>query len=290
MVHGKPRHPQSQGSVERANGDIKDMLVAWMGDNSTADWSTGIKFVQFQKNSSLHSGIKRAPYAAMFGCNVKVGLTSSSLPTEVIERMQSEDDLLSALSTPLIETQQQSPSATVTEPNLPNSSQSDLNVVNTGHNYSMSTNDLPIATVYENNSAIGTTMSVLTAVPTSVTNNLSQSDDPPPMSSAPMDIITSHIDSILMERQGARTAQFAQAERMIKRSRIDLAHGHPGDNVAVPIPLVDRGRGDPRNILGPLTVTRTTCTLFVLNLVFLNQSIPATSLTCVHNAFYRKQM
>ena len=28
MVHGKPRHPQSQGSVERANYDIKDMLVA----------------------------------------------------------------------------------------------------------------------------------------------------------------------------------------------------------------------------------------------------------------------
>ena len=46
MVHG---HPQSQGSVERANGDIKDMLIAWMGDNSTSDWSTGIKFVQFQK-------------------------------------------------------------------------------------------------------------------------------------------------------------------------------------------------------------------------------------------------
>ena len=25
MVHGKPRHAQSQGFVERANGDIKDM-------------------------------------------------------------------------------------------------------------------------------------------------------------------------------------------------------------------------------------------------------------------------
>ena len=35
---------------------------------------------------------------------------------------------------------------------------------------------------------------------------------------------------------------------MVKRSRIDIAYGHPGDNVAVPIPLVDRGRGDPRNI------------------------------------------
>ena len=47
MVHGKPRHPKSKGSVERANSDIKDMLVAWMADNSTNDWSKGIKFVQF---------------------------------------------------------------------------------------------------------------------------------------------------------------------------------------------------------------------------------------------------
>ena len=38
LVHGKPRHPQSQGSVERANGDIKDMLIAWMADNSTTHW------------------------------------------------------------------------------------------------------------------------------------------------------------------------------------------------------------------------------------------------------------
>lgn len=28
IVHGKPRHPQSQGSVGHANGDLKDMLVA----------------------------------------------------------------------------------------------------------------------------------------------------------------------------------------------------------------------------------------------------------------------
>ena len=34
MVHSKPHHPQSQGSVERANGDIKDMLVAWLADDT----------------------------------------------------------------------------------------------------------------------------------------------------------------------------------------------------------------------------------------------------------------
>ncbi|KAI6652927.1 hypothetical protein LOD99_4004 [Oopsacas minuta] len=37
---------------------------------------------------------------------------------------------------------------------------------------------------------------------------------------------------------------------MIKRSHIQCKPGSPGDNVAVPIPSVDRGRGDPRNILG----------------------------------------
>ena len=37
---------------------------------------------------------------------------------------------------------------------------------------------------------------------------------------------------------------------MVKRSRVDLVAGKVGDNVAVPIPPMDRGRGDPRNILG----------------------------------------
>ena len=37
---------------------------------------------------------------------------------------------------------------------------------------------------------------------------------------------------------------------MVKRSRIDLKPGEAVDNVAVPIPMVDKGRGDPRNILG----------------------------------------
>ena len=94
LVHGKPRHPQSQGSVERANCDIKDMLVAWLGDNDTTDWTIGLKFVQFQKNASHHSGIKCSPFAALLGADAKMGLTSSSLPHEVLSKLQSEDDLL----------------------------------------------------------------------------------------------------------------------------------------------------------------------------------------------------
>ncbi|KAK4325166.1 hypothetical protein Pmani_004319 [Petrolisthes manimaculis] len=73
IVHGKPRYPHSQGSFERANGDIKDMLVAWLTDNESQDWVAGIKFVQFQKNSSHHAGIKRSPYSALFGKEARVG-------------------------------------------------------------------------------------------------------------------------------------------------------------------------------------------------------------------------
>ncbi|XP_068203020.1 KRAB-A domain-containing protein 2-like [Palaemon carinicauda] len=98
MVHGKPLHPQSQGFVERANGDIKDMLTSWISDNVTNDWYVGIKFVQFLKNSTLHSGIKRGPYSAIFGCEAKVRLPSSSLPAEVIARLQSENDLVTAIT------------------------------------------------------------------------------------------------------------------------------------------------------------------------------------------------
>ena len=37
---------------------------------------------------------------------------------------------------------------------------------------------------------------------------------------------------------------------MVKRSRIDLQVAEVGDNISVPIPIVDKDRGDPRNIIG----------------------------------------
>jgi hypothetical protein len=98
IVLGKPCQPQSQGSVERANYDIKDMLVAWMSENDTADWTVGVKFVQFRKNSSFNAGIKQSPYATLFGIEARIGLTSSSLPHDVIQKLQTEDDLLAILS------------------------------------------------------------------------------------------------------------------------------------------------------------------------------------------------
>jgi hypothetical protein len=67
IIHGKPQHSQSQGSAERANHDIQNMLASRMKDNHTTNWSNGLRFVQFMKNRAFHSGIKQSSYKAMFG-------------------------------------------------------------------------------------------------------------------------------------------------------------------------------------------------------------------------------
>ena len=64
IVHEKPRHSQSQGSIERSNRDIEEMIRACMIDNNSKQWSEGLRFCQYQKYNSLHSGIKQTPFEA----------------------------------------------------------------------------------------------------------------------------------------------------------------------------------------------------------------------------------
>jgi hypothetical protein len=77
IVHGNPRHSQSQGSVEPANHDTENMLASWMKDNHTTNWS----------------GIKQSPYKAMFGIEPKVGLTTTTFSSEVVQNIENEDGL-----------------------------------------------------------------------------------------------------------------------------------------------------------------------------------------------------
>ena len=65
IVHGKPRHSQSQGSVERANRDIENMPMTWLQSNSTTHWVDGLRFIQVMKNRASHEDIKCSPNEAM---------------------------------------------------------------------------------------------------------------------------------------------------------------------------------------------------------------------------------
>jgi hypothetical protein len=93
LVHGRPRHPQSQGSVERANADIKSMIISWTHENNNTHWSEGLRFVQFQKNRSYHRTIDQSPYSALFGSDQKVGLSSPAIPKEILDTLETEEDL-----------------------------------------------------------------------------------------------------------------------------------------------------------------------------------------------------
>jgi len=87
------RDSQSQGSVERSNQDVRDMLVAWMSDNNTNTWSEGLRFIQSKKHRALHSDIKTSSYEAVFGTAQRIGLGDSPLSEDVYFSIETEEEL-----------------------------------------------------------------------------------------------------------------------------------------------------------------------------------------------------
>ncbi|CAF3230564.1 unnamed protein product [Rotaria sp. Silwood2] len=53
FIRGRPRHPQSQGCVERANGVLCDALGKWMTLHNSSHWSDGLLPVVYGINTRL---------------------------------------------------------------------------------------------------------------------------------------------------------------------------------------------------------------------------------------------
>jgi hypothetical protein len=69
------------------------MIISWMNHNDTTQWSEGLRFVQFQKNRPHHRVIDQPPYKALFGADPQIGLSSSSIPKELLPQLETEEDL-----------------------------------------------------------------------------------------------------------------------------------------------------------------------------------------------------
>lgn len=193
IVHGKPRHSQSQGSVERANRDVQDILRAWMSDNKSNKWSEGLRFCQFQKNSSYHSGIKQSPFEVLFGRKAQLGLTSSALPENILKTLNSENDLEQVISS--------------------------LELIN---------NELTETEVCEDN--------ILEQASTASESVLEE-----------ITIVQSKINK---NKKLAISSLHHQAKRMKTDSILKYPVVSIGTNVTLPVPDVDRSKGDSRNIIG----------------------------------------
>ena len=87
-MYRRMRQPQDQGSVERANGDFKNMLYARLRDVKKAlnQWVGELPYVQYSKSNAYHSGIRATPYRVHFGSALADISVDMTLPKEVVER------------------------------------------------------------------------------------------------------------------------------------------------------------------------------------------------------------
>ena len=102
IVHGKPRHSQSQGSVEAANKDIERILTSVQRDRNDVKWSTYLPNIQFMKNNARQRTIGMSPYEAMFGHPPRTGLSANFIPQEIRDKIHDEEDLEAVLNTTAI--------------------------------------------------------------------------------------------------------------------------------------------------------------------------------------------
>ncbi|CAB4395070.1 unnamed protein product [Rhizophagus irregularis] len=53
LVNGRPRHPQSQGLIERANSILEKKIGMWMEQNNSINWTLCLNYVIFTMNNTI---------------------------------------------------------------------------------------------------------------------------------------------------------------------------------------------------------------------------------------------
>lgn len=87
-IKGRPYHPQSQGSVERANGDVKEMLRRYFSSNLMASPIQALNHVQYNKNTSYNRSIKTSPFESVFGRQPPTNISFENVFSSIKENYQ----------------------------------------------------------------------------------------------------------------------------------------------------------------------------------------------------------
>ena len=208
------------------------MIISWTHENNNTHWSEGLRFVQFQKNRSYHRTIDQSPYSALFGSDPKVGLSSSAIPKEILDTLETEEDLnaLTTTETPTnrSDTNQATPEAdtdieteTNTEPETETNTEPETE-----------TNTEPET---ETNTEPETGTNTATDAHFDIDTN--SETEPEIVSDANMDIVqestdrTVIYDKIVRARKRALSGQQIQAEEMMSSSKRRLVDLKVNDNI-----------------------------------------------------------
>jgi hypothetical protein len=76
------------------------MLATYCSENNSRNWVDALPIIQAKKNGRLHSGIGRPPYVAMFGRDMKVGISNEQISPDVMNQIESEKDLAAIYQSP----------------------------------------------------------------------------------------------------------------------------------------------------------------------------------------------
>ncbi|GBC52214.1 KRAB-A domain-containing protein 2-like [Rhizophagus irregularis DAOM 181602=DAOM 197198] len=66
LVNGRPRHPQSQGLIERANSILEKKIGMWMEQNNSINWTLCLNYVIFTMNNTICRATNKTPYEIVF--------------------------------------------------------------------------------------------------------------------------------------------------------------------------------------------------------------------------------
>jgi hypothetical protein len=100
MVHGLPRHSESNGGVEQVNRTVQAKLSHWMQNNKSRRWTIGCCIIQWQYNTQVHSTVGNTPYHLLYGQNPRVGITDLPITRELMEMLATEAELNNVVGYP----------------------------------------------------------------------------------------------------------------------------------------------------------------------------------------------
>ena len=67
VLNGRPRHPQTQGLVEKYNSTLKRKLQAWIQDSGGCrHWAQALLEIALPMNHQIHSATGESPYQVGF--------------------------------------------------------------------------------------------------------------------------------------------------------------------------------------------------------------------------------
>ena len=93
IIHGKPRKPQSQGSVENANNRVQNILQCILEREGHTHWAKELDKVAYMKNTSLHEVLNNSPYKVLYGRDPPKGFRDFDIPSSLHAKINNVEDL-----------------------------------------------------------------------------------------------------------------------------------------------------------------------------------------------------